>query len=104
MTSEKYNLPIWTKEEIIFCRTLYKRFLFLNKKYPEINFVPTKQIDEFWHNHILHTTKYHKDCSAIFGHYRHHTPSANTLEEKDILMNGFEKTQELYFFEFHEYL
>lgn len=104
MMNEKYFLPPWESAEVLHCRKLYKRFLILNKKYPNEIIVPTREIDEFWHNHILHTQEYYNDCMAIFGHYRHHTPSSATDEEIKILKNGSIKTQELYFLEFSEYL
>lgn len=38
--------------------------------------------DEVWHDHILATAKYAKDCEALFGGYLNHTPGtpANWLQ------------------------
>jgi hypothetical protein len=33
-----------------------------------------KIVDEIWHQHILDTHAYHRDCDAIFGSYLHHFP------------------------------
>ncbi|MDB4020154.1 glycine-rich domain-containing protein-like [Planktomarina temperata] len=52
----------------------YKRFLFLVGTYPEKSIVPNKDIDAFWHNHILDTSKYFEDCDVVFGNYLHHYP------------------------------
>lgn len=56
---------------------LYKSFLFLIYKYrcTKIPLVPTREIDEFWHTHILFTKKYFEDCHNIFGEYIHHNPA-----------------------------
>mgnify|MGYP000110678295 CR=1 FL=1 len=59
MCSLHYVLPRWSKKEAEFCAQLYKNFLWLNKKYGAGNqLVPTKEIDEFWHNHILYTQNF----------------------------------------------
>lgn len=36
--------------------------------------VPTKDVDEVWHTHILDTEEYTKDCQRCFGYYVHHRP------------------------------
>lgn len=36
--------------------------------------MPTVDIDDVWHLHVLDTSRYMKDCEAIFGEYLHHTP------------------------------
>lgn len=54
---------------------MYRKFLALLLMYPDMMFAPPSQdADEAWHNHILFTKKYHADCNALFGSYRHHTP------------------------------
>jgi hypothetical protein len=106
MISESYPLPRWTIADAQTCERLYKNFLILNRKYPDENLVPTKEIDEFWHNHILDTRKYTEDCLAIFGHYKHHEPGPALLDEKtqEQFTALFKRTQELYFKEFSEEL
>jgi hypothetical protein len=51
----------------------YKRFLILNRD-SEGTIVPSKEIDTFWHYHILDTAKYAEDCDAVFGKFLHHFP------------------------------
>src|SRR5882757_4832583 len=54
----------------------YRRFLYaLAHKRPE-DFIspPTPEVDEFWHQHILDTRKYRKDCKTVFGQFMDHTP------------------------------
>ncbi len=53
---------------------LYRAFLYLCKKYPDDVIVPTKEVDDFWHLHILDTRNYIQDCEKIFGKYLHHFP------------------------------
>lgn len=96
MCSERYPLPRWTLSDAKQCQTLYKNFLTLFKQHPNEGLVPNKHVDEFWHNHILFTKEYIKDCIAIFGHYLHHIP-ANANDNPEILVQQFLKTKELYF-------
>lgn len=101
MCSTQYPLPRWTLADAKHCAQLYKNFLFLFKKHFPTPLVPTKEVDEFWHNHILYTKKYHYDCMHIFGHYLHHEP-ANPNESSDNLINDFLITKQLYLAEFNQ--
>lgn len=74
MCAPTYCLPRWQYQAAVQCSKLYKRFLFLLYKHRTIALVPTRDIDEFWHNHILDTRAYHRDCNLIFGYYLHHIP------------------------------
>ena len=64
--------------------------------------VPTLEIDEFWHNHILYTQRYTEDCLNIFGHYLHHEPAEPTTTDWLAIKDHFEKTKALYLKEFNE--
>ncbi|CAM4438842.1 MAG: hypothetical protein LEGION0398_MBIBDBAK_00582 [Legionellaceae bacterium] len=99
MCAEEYPLPRWTKEDALICADLYKKFLLLKKKYFQFSIIPTREIDEFWHNHILHTKQYMEDSQNIYGIYLHHTPLLNNEEIND-LINDFEKTEKLFIQEF----
>lgn len=59
----------------------YRRFLYLCVKYPDTAFAPTPEVDEVWHDHILHTEKYMRDCTDIAGTFIHHTPFVTKLSE-----------------------
>lgn len=103
--SAKPKITGWTKQEATLCSKMYKNYLLLIKKYPDKIIPPSKQIDEFWHEHILHTKQYHKDCLQIFGHYLHHEPGDGKTETYQSFMKVFDEvTQELYFLEYGEYL
>ena len=44
---------------------------------------PTKDVDEVWHQHILHTRLYEEHCQKIYGKMLHHQPfSSNELSKK----------------------
>jgi hypothetical protein len=99
LCAKTYALPRWSEIEATHCAQLYKNFLWLNKKHLPMTLVPTREIDEFWHNHILHTKNYMHDCLKIFGHYFHHTPALPT-EDLKALSENYLKTKELYLVEF----
>jgi hypothetical protein len=52
----------------------YRRYLSLHLLFPETRFVATKDVDLFWHTHILHTRQYEADSEAVFGKMFHHDP------------------------------
>ncbi len=84
----------WPKKSALIVMQEYKNFLFLKKKYGnEYALPPSIEIDEFWHNHILHahTHKYHQDCLFIFGEYLHHQPQHN--DKWNMTRNELEKKQ-----------
>jgi hypothetical protein len=66
----------WELDMALSVADLYRAFLFLCKTYPDEIIVPTKEVDDFWHLHILDTRSYIEDCQHIFGHYLHHFPFA----------------------------
>lgn len=101
MCAPTYPLPRWTEENAKRCAQLYKNFLFLHKKHAGQALVPSRHIDEFWHNHILHTQQYTKDCQAIFGHYLHHDPALPD-ESTDHLIDNYLKTKAYYLEEFKQ--
>lgn len=82
----------------------YKNFLSLMIKYPGQTIVPTEDIDEVWHNHILHTKEYTRDCEAIFKSYKHHSPFHDHEDEsaREEMNQKYYKTAELYIKEFQE--
>eukprot|EP01062_Namystynia_karyoxenos_P033287 TRINITY_DN244_c0_g1_i1.p2 TRINITY_DN244_c0_g1~~TRINITY_DN244_c0_g1_i1.p2 ORF type:complete len:719 (+),score=248.55 TRINITY_DN244_c0_g1_i1:82-2157(+) len=60
----------------------YRRMLTLIQKFPAQPIVPSKLVDLVWHEHILDTMQYRRDCLRMFGHYIHHNPSFGGAEEK----------------------
>jgi hypothetical protein len=101
MCAPQYPLPRWTLADASHCCQLYKNFLYLTKKHLPVALVPTREIDEFWHNHILSTQHYFRDCANIFGHYLHHQPTTPD-ENPHKLVDDFQRTKQLYFAEFKQ--
>jgi len=82
----------------------YRRFLFLNYKYRD-GVVPSRAVDEYWHEHVLDTEKYAEDCQKIFGFFLHHVPFSRQRavasgewrgQSKEDLITAFEKTKSRY--------
>lgn len=61
----------------------YKRFLILSAKYPDQPITLSKDVDKFWHSHILDTIKYAQDCENVFGYFLHHFPYFGMRGAKD---------------------
>jgi hypothetical protein len=64
----------WTMEHANAVEREYRRFLVLMKAYPNELTAPSLDVDRFWHQHILDTVKYARDCEAVFGYFLHHYP------------------------------
>jgi len=89
----------WKRKDVEKVCGMYRHFLWLHKKYEsQYALPPSEEIDEFWHNHILDTQQYRKDCQIIFGKYLDHYPYLGIDEKTDRndLNNFFAKTAELY--------
>jgi hypothetical protein len=55
----------------------YRQFLYLISTNPGQTVVPwSQELDDFWHEHILDTAKYARDCEAIWGRFIQHNPQA----------------------------
>lgn len=82
----------WPRDVVDGMEVLYKQFLTLNVVHSGI--VPTKNIDTFWHYHILDTMKYAKDCDRVFGYFLHHFPyfGMRGAADRKNLGDAFERT------------
>jgi hypothetical protein len=91
----------WSLERVTRAVELYRRFLFLNYLYPDRPIVPSREIDQVWHTHILDTAKYREDCDILFGHFMDHWPyfGLRDADERQQLNDAFRETQAL--FELH---
>ena len=78
----------------------YKRFLGLKSKNRAARIVPTKLVDQVWHQHILDTRKYELDCRMIFGGTLHHNPYLGLQGDADVWEASFKETHALYDKEF----
>jgi hypothetical protein len=55
----------------------FKRFFALELLYPnpDHSFVPSIEIDPFWHHLVLDSRRYVALCDKLYGGYVHHTPT-----------------------------
>lgn len=67
----------WSAEKTDTIIKKYRNFLRL-LTVPGVIAVPTKEVDEVWHTHILDTRSYANDCQRVFGRFIHHMPYMET--------------------------
>src|SRR6267143_1144415 len=94
----------WTREYVERIERGYKTYLTMLAKYPDHaeDILLSKDVDEFWHTHILQTIKYTEDCETVFGKYLHHAPHIGEVTQTDVQKRTAlaEKTRHLYEREF----
>jgi hypothetical protein len=92
----------WTRAFAEHMETQYKRYLTLVAKYPREAIAPDRDVDRFWHAHILDTRKYIDDCERVFGFYLQHFPyfGMRGPEDAAALAKAGKRTRELYEAEF----
>ena len=73
----------WTQEQTKRAISRYIIFLTLKHLYPNVGIVPTQEIDQVWHTHILDTAKYAQECQQVFGYFLHHFPYMGMRGETD---------------------
>jgi len=73
--------PLWDEERVARALHEYKQFLALMYWNREAALVPSEDIDDVWHTHVLNTARYQQDCETIFGCFQHHLPSFGASEE-----------------------
>lgn len=85
---QKLTLPTswggqsWTPERADAAEAKYKKWLFLQRKYEDVTLSPGppgRELDIFWHFHILDTEAYIRDSAKIFGRYLHHPPDFGSM-------------------------
>lgn len=88
----------WALERAQAVETEYRRFLYLLKTFPKVEMAPMKDVDTFWHYHILDTMKYARDCEQIFGYFQHHSPYLGMEDEdgRESQRQAGERIRELY--------
>ncbi len=88
---------LWDEARVERALGEYKQFLALMLWSPDTVIVPSEDIDEVWHTHVLNTARYQADCDAIFGRFQHHFPTFGESEEvQEEHMKGREETMRLF--------
>lgn len=102
------NVDGWKKQEAEEAIQQYRNYLYLRRKYPEHNLPPSKDIDEAWHAHVLHTKDYREFCKKVFfdqeEQYLDHEPHITKEGSMNQLSKLFEDTQRFYHEEFGSYI
>ena len=89
------------EESLQALETQYRKFFYLNGKYPNQTLAPTKILDEMWHLHILHPKAYFKDCMSILGYVLDHDPGfGKEPGTMTVLQDNFDNTGKLWEAEF----
>jgi hypothetical protein len=83
------NRKGWEPARANLAERRYRRFLYLLSANLGLRGVPTPEIDEFWHQHILNTRKYWQDCKKLRGSYIHHLPASGEEDaDEHSMMEG----------------
>ena len=88
----------WSPDHCSRVEEEYRRYLALNRHYKDKPIVPSKEVDAFWHYHILDTQAYEEDCSRAFGYFLHHDPyfGMRGAEDAQALGAAYDETLGLY--------
>ncbi|MGB5081098.1 MAG: hypothetical protein WBO23_10195 [Burkholderiales bacterium] len=90
----------WTREYAESVGRAYRNYLTMLASFQEDaeDIVLSRDVDEFWHTHILQTIKYTEDCERVFGRYLHHNPHIGERKPEDLEKKAAltEKTRRLY--------
>lgn len=94
----------WDSQYTDYVEKRYKRYLAMIFINGSGSVVPTQDIDLFWHQHILDTRAYQKDCQKIFNEFLHHFPYFGMRSEQDAqdLLDAFEETKRFHYEVFGE--
>jgi len=89
----------WTPERADAARGEYLKFLAILRKKPDFPVVPwltdgRDDLDQFWHQHILDTAKYSRDCHYLFGKLVHHDPHLKKGSKEEL--SAAQRTQAAY--------
>jgi hypothetical protein len=82
----RYQLAVvcgWSLARIVEAERQYRCFLQLIRSDPLTAHAPTRDADECWHQHILCTALYLRDCQNLFGAYVHHYPFSGRFGADD---------------------
>src|SRR5688572_16663227 len=76
----------WTREYAERIEAAYRTYLTMLVKHQDHaeQIMLSKDVDEFWHTHILQTMKYAADCDTVFGAFLHHNPHVGERTEADL--------------------
>ena len=79
------------KEQQLVLRGLRKFFLCNLMAKGAFVSMPSKAVDDLWHEFILFTKHYNDFCKQAFGHFLHHTPAV-VLSSQKVADDGLRRT------------
>jgi hypothetical protein len=75
----------------------YRKWLALKQRFPELRMAPTRDIDAFWHLHMLSPVAYQRDCARLFGRTLDHDGGfGKGPGEAEVLRRVFTRTEQLW--------
>lgn len=87
----------WTEADRAHSAARYAKWLRLKQLHPTRRLAPTRDIDMFWHLHMLAPVAYHRDCVALFGRVLDHDGGfGRQPDELEELKRVFAETSELW--------
>ena len=87
----------WTREQRETALKRYVKWLELKRRNPASRLAPTRDIDLFWHLHMLSPVAYHRDCMRVFGRVLDHEGGfGKGPGERPVLERVFRRTAELW--------
>lgn len=93
----------WSAEERARSFDRYCKWLRLKQRHPTERLAPTRDIDLFWHLHMLAPVAYNRDCQRLFGKLLDHDGGFGKGEgELPVLQQVFIHTAELWEAEYNE--
>lgn len=93
----------WTKEQRERALLRYFKWLQLKLRNPKARLAPTRDIDHFWHLHMLSPVAYYKDCMRLFGRLLDHDGGfGKGAGELPILQKVFKRTAQMWEEEYGE--
>ena len=89
--------PRWTLTRAQQVERWYRKYHILFFLFPNEIIVPTVEVDDFWHQHILDTKKYADDCTFLHGRFIHHFPYLGLRgpADRQLLKDAFLNTLKL---------
>jgi hypothetical protein len=96
----------WNVAKADYYQRLYRNWLYVCRKHESETLAPQVEIDCCWHEHILDTRVYFRDCDRIFGYYFHHFPGFGKRGPEDArnLQTAWQTTQARYLEEYGDYI
>lgn len=85
----------WSRERRELGALRYQQWLTLKQLHPRTPVAPTREIDLFWHLHMLSPVAYVRDCQSLFGFVLDHDGGFGaTPEELPLLKEVFLATEQ----------